>query len=147
MLLVLSLEFVTDLFLVFLLFLLCSGQEVGPLLLEAPLIVQPRSLTNNKGLGHRSDDIGSEKQTTEFSSEASGNSVWEGSHIINEVSIQLISLLFSSLPLVFLTSVTVFMHELTHKYTQFLNLILLLHLMIILVEIYLSVTRIFQRLD
>ncbi|KAF7822342.1 BRCT domain-containing protein [Senna tora] len=61
-----------------------SGQEVGPLLLEVPVTVQASTLTKNKVLSHRSDDIGSKKQITEFSSWASRNSVWEDSYLINK---------------------------------------------------------------
>ncbi|KAI9083422.1 hypothetical protein K1719_034636 [Acacia pycnantha] len=48
-----------------------SGEEVGPILLQVPLIVQASSLTRNKMLEHGSDDIVSISQTTDISSGAS----------------------------------------------------------------------------
>ncbi|XP_019451489.1 PREDICTED: uncharacterized protein LOC109353612 isoform X1 [Lupinus angustifolius] len=55
-----------------------SGHEVGPLLLKVPPpTVQANNLRKKKVINDRSCDTGSEKQTTELSSGASGNSVWE----------------------------------------------------------------------
>ncbi|KAK7316237.1 hypothetical protein VNO77_35103 [Canavalia gladiata] len=53
-----------------------SGHEVGPLLLEVPLIVRASSLTKNKVVSDRLHDIGSEKPKTHF---CPGTSVREDS--------------------------------------------------------------------
>ncbi|XP_027358946.1 uncharacterized protein LOC113867706 [Abrus precatorius] len=56
-----------------------SGHEVGPLLLEVPLIVRASSLTKNKVVSDRLHDTGSEKRENNFSPGASGTSVSEDS--------------------------------------------------------------------
>ncbi|XP_054784576.1 uncharacterized protein LOC129291305 isoform X2 [Prosopis cineraria] len=61
-----------------------SGEEVGLILLQVPLIVEASSLTKNKVLDHGSDDIGSKNQTTDISSGSSGNSVREVSYLMNK---------------------------------------------------------------
>lgn len=71
----------------------CSGEEVGPILLQVPLIVQASSLTKNKMLKHGSDDIVSKSQTTDISSGASGNSVRQNFYLMDEVTIK-----FGSIP-------------------------------------------------
>ncbi|XP_061353627.1 uncharacterized protein LOC133298376 [Gastrolobium bilobum] len=56
-------------------YLLQSGHEVGPLLLEVPVSVQTSSLIKNRVVSNRLYDISSEKQNTDFSPGASENSV------------------------------------------------------------------------
>ncbi|XP_020204420.1 uncharacterized protein LOC109789797 isoform X2 [Cajanus cajan] len=61
-----------------------SGHEVGPLLLEVPLIVRSSSLTKNKLVSDKLHDIGSGRQNTNFNSGASGTYVLEDSCLMKK---------------------------------------------------------------
>ncbi|KAJ7942387.1 BRCT domain-containing protein [Quillaja saponaria] len=61
-----------------------SGQEVGPLLLEAPLIVKECASSKNKVLCGNPDGVDSDKQKTEFSFGASGNPGWTDSCLVEK---------------------------------------------------------------
>ncbi|KAI4346789.1 hypothetical protein L6164_007657 [Bauhinia variegata] len=65
-------------------YVLLSGEEVGPLVLEVPLFVQTSSLTRENLPSERADDLGSLNQNSEFTSGDSGNPVWADSSIINK---------------------------------------------------------------
>ncbi|TKY50078.1 BRCT domain-containing protein [Spatholobus suberectus] len=56
-----------------------SGREVGPLLLEVPVIVRASSLTKKKLVSDKLHDTGHERQKTNFGSGASGTDVLEDS--------------------------------------------------------------------
>ncbi|XP_025684421.2 uncharacterized protein [Arachis hypogaea] len=68
-------------------YILQSGYEVGPLLLEVPISVPATRLTKNKVITHQIYDIDSGEQTTEISFGASENSVWEDLNTKHDKSI------------------------------------------------------------
>ncbi|RDY10575.1 BRCT domain-containing protein, partial [Mucuna pruriens] len=88
-----------------------SGHEVGPLLLEVPLIVRASSLRKNKQVSDKLHDTGSEKQKTNFSSGASGTYVLEGSCLMKKECL----LIFFSLYFPF------FKHEESSSYSSRLS--------------------------
>ncbi|KAK7381148.1 hypothetical protein VNO78_33674 [Psophocarpus tetragonolobus] len=62
-----------------------SGHEVGPSLLEVPLIVQASSLTTRKLVSDNLHDTGSERQKTNSGSGASGTYVLEDSCLMKQL--------------------------------------------------------------